>query len=100
MTSCENQQLRTGDGNVDISEQLLYQVKDLVLCRISTTLALCPAKILTAYTIMLVIRFLPLTVFRRELCFPMEYSARFEIQQFLVKIIGCERILQTRSDIS
>ena len=32
--------LRTGDCNADISEQLLYQVKDLVLCPISTTLAL------------------------------------------------------------
>ena len=53
--------LRTGDCNLDISEQLLYQVKALVLCRtcISTTLALCPAKILTVYTIMLAIHSFP-----------------------------------------
>ena len=51
--------LRTGDCNIEISEQLLYQVKDLVLCRISTTLALCPAKILTVYTIMLAIHCFP-----------------------------------------
>ena len=51
----------TGDCNVDISEQLLllYQVKVLVLCRISTTVALCPTEILTVYAIMLVIRSFP-----------------------------------------
>ena len=48
--------LSTGDCNVDISEQVIYQVNDLVLCRISTTLAPWPAEILTVYTIMLVTR--------------------------------------------
>ena len=33
--------LSIGDGNVDISEQVIYQVNDLVLCRIPMTLALC-----------------------------------------------------------
>ena len=47
------------DCNVDMSKQLFYQVNDLVLCRISMTLALCPAEILTVYTIMLVIRCFP-----------------------------------------
>ena len=51
--------LSTGDCNVDISEQVIYQVNDLVLCRISTTLALWPAEILTVYTIMLVTRCFP-----------------------------------------
>ena len=33
--------LSTGDCNVDISEQVIYQVNDLVLCRIPMTLPLC-----------------------------------------------------------
>ena len=51
--------LSTGDCNVDISEQVIYQVNDLVFCRISTTLAPWPAEILTVYTIMLVTRCFP-----------------------------------------
>ena len=50
--------LSIGDGNVDISEQVIYQVNDLVLCRISTTVSLWPAEILTLYT-MLVTRCFP-----------------------------------------
>ena len=46
--------LSTGDCNVDTAEQVIYQVNDLVHCRISTTLALWPAEIFTMYTIMLV----------------------------------------------
>ena len=42
--------LSAGDCNVDISEQVIYQVNDLVLCRISTTL--WPGEILTVCTIM------------------------------------------------
>ena len=48
--------LSTGHCNVDISEQVIYHVNDLVLCRTSTTLALWPAEILTVYPIMLVTR--------------------------------------------
>ena len=51
--------LSTGDYNVDISEQVMYKENDLVLCRISTTLAPWPAEIRTVYTIMLVTRCLP-----------------------------------------
>ena len=46
--------LNSGDCNVDIFEQVIYYVNGLVLCRISTTLALWPAEILTVYPIMLV----------------------------------------------
>ena len=56
--------LSSGDCNVYISEQLLYQVKGFVLCRMSTTLALWFAEILTMYTIMLVIRFRTWVLFK------------------------------------
>ena len=51
--------LNSGDCNVDIFEQVIYYVNGLVLCRISTTLALWPAEILTVYTIVLVTRCFP-----------------------------------------
>ena len=43
---------------------LLYQVKGFVLCRMSTTLTLWFAEILTMYTIMLVIRFRTWVLFK------------------------------------
>ena len=51
--------LSAGDCNVDISEQVIYQVNDLVLCRMSTILDPWPTEILTVYTIMLVTRCFP-----------------------------------------
>ena len=41
------------------SPSKLLPVNDLLLCRMCTTLALCPAKILTVCTIMLVTHCLP-----------------------------------------
>ena len=64
--------LSTGDCNVDTAEQVIYQVNDLVRCRISTTLALWPAEIFSVYTIILV-TWLPLTVFRRASCLNLHY---------------------------
>ena len=46
-------------GFFDVRAHIEYQVNDLVLCRISTTLAPWPAEILTVYTIMLVTRCFP-----------------------------------------
>ena len=65
--------LSTCDCNVDIFEQVLYQVNDLVLCRISTTLALWPTKIITVYTIMLV-----------NHCFPQPFSDVSLVYSYLV----------------
>ena len=65
--------LSSGDCNVYISEQLLYQVKGFVLCRMSTTLALWFAEILTMYTIMLVIRFRTWVLFKVMLSFGIKH---------------------------
>ena len=46
-------------GLFDVRAHIEYEVNDLVLCRISTTLAPWPAEILTVYTIMLVTRCFP-----------------------------------------
>ena len=47
---------------------------------------------------------LPLTVFGGEsclkICYPLEYSTRYEIPQFLMYIIRFERILKSRSENS
>ena len=44
--------LSTSDCNVDISEQLIYQLNNFVLCRFSTTLALSwPAEIFLVYCV-------------------------------------------------
>ena len=40
-------------GLFDVRAHIEYEVNDLVLCRISTTLAPWPTEILTVYTIML-----------------------------------------------
>ena len=65
--------LSSGHCNVYISEQLLYQVKGFVLCRMSTTLALWFAEILTMYTIMLVIRFRTSVLFKVMLSFGIKH---------------------------
>ena len=53
--------LSTGDRNVDISEQVIYQINDLVLLSYIHDFSSLhwPAEILTVYTIMLVTRCFP-----------------------------------------
>ena len=63
-----------GECNLDISEQLIHQVNDLVLCRIFTILAVWLAEIRTVYSIMFSNSLLPLTVFGRESCLKLSYS--------------------------
>ena len=41
-------------GFFDVGANIEYQVNDLVLCRISTTLAPWPAEILTVFTLSLI----------------------------------------------
>ena len=78
--------LSTSDCNVDISEQLIHQLNNLVLCRLSTSLALSwPAEIFLVYCVHHNVGNLSLclTVFGRQSClksvYPLEYSTRYEI---------------------
>ena len=69
--------LSTSDCNVDISEQLIYQLNNLVLCCLSTTLALSwPAEFLLVYCVHHNVgnSLLRLTIFGRESCLKSVYS--------------------------
>ena len=69
--------LSTSDCNVDISEQLIYQLNNLILCRLSTTLALSwPSEIFLVYCVHHNVgnSLLRLTIFGRESCLKSVYS--------------------------